>query len=142
MRIFSKEIREIASEEIEFIKTFFDLAQEYEDNGFVFVSSLVLHFGSGSRSIFPNDVNISIDRYGRFTNNYDENPRDRFSLYSLPTGLTFIDVMFELKRGPMNVRLMDTIEDMEIKMLEFYPEFHKKIGYRSNILCYYFPKNQ
>jgi hypothetical protein len=140
---FDKVVRDISSDEIEIIKTFFDLSQDYEDDGFVFVAKLRLLI-KGNRSI-----DLSVDRNGKlFYNGRDISMVDylpiRLYLYSLNSSsyeLVSTNIIFQIQSGPMNRRILDAMEDMEIKMLEYYPDMYKSVGYSPSFLVYFFIRN-
>ncbi len=123
-----EKFRPFIKEEFDIILNFFDLCQEYDDEGFEFICILTLR---GQGGFFQ----IEIDRDGNMIRISDVSD---WWIERIISSLSHSRMQFFIRKCPSNMSVFPVLSDLEIKMLEFYPDLVRDRSWTS--LTYFIKK--
>lgn len=116
-------IKEVLDQEIEICLIFFDLCQEYVDGSVEFDCIVSPH---GRYGFFQ----FTINQYGEL-GIINTHPH----IGTILDNLDYIKIQFPITKCPSNLSARSILEDMMIKMLEYYPDLIPDPRY-TNLMTY------
>ena len=121
-------IKEFLDQEIEMCLTFFDLCQEYMDESVEF-DCIVSPYGQDGFFQF------TVDQYGEL-----EMINTHPHMDIILNDLKYIQIQFPITKCPLNINARSILENMIIKMLEYYPDLIPDPRY-STLMTYIIKKS-